>query len=105
MRLAGYQPLSPRSGRHQEEEIFALTHDGLPVPHRRRGGKYEDGSTIDWLHEESEERERNQVLRSQYGIRGLLLPLLDAARMWFVVVATGIGIGIAGAWLDVLVKW
>ncbi|TFK51880.1 hypothetical protein OE88DRAFT_1658562 [Heliocybe sulcata] len=26
-------------------------------------------------------------------------------KMWFVIVATGIGVGVAGAWLDVLVKW
>jgi chloride channel 3/4/5 len=85
---------------HNEDIIH-----GLSAPYGRRSGKYEDGNTIDWLHEESAERERNQVLRSQRGIRGLLLPLMDAARMWIVVVATGIGIGIAGALLDVLVKW
>ncbi|KAF9005995.1 Cl-channel protein [Cyathus striatus] len=33
------------------------------------------------------------------------MPILEAARMWFVVIMTGMGIGIAGAWLDVLVRW
>jgi chloride channel 3/4/5 len=63
--------------------------------------KYQDGSSIDWLHEESTERHRIHLLR----IRGLLGPFVDASRMWFVVVATGVGIGFAGAWLDVLVNW
>ncbi|KAF6761563.1 Cl-channel protein [Ephemerocybe angulata] len=67
--------------------------------------KYTDGSSIDWLQEEAAERERSHALHSQAGVRGALLPALDSARMWIVVIATGIGIGLAGAWLDVLVKW
>jgi len=63
--------------------------------------KYPDGTTIDWLHEQSTERHRVHLLH----VRGLLAPLADASRTWFVVVATGMGIGFAGAWLDVLVRW
>ncbi|KAI0047852.1 Cl-channel protein [Auriscalpium vulgare] len=66
---------------------------------------YRDGDTIDWWHEDSAERERWKGLLSQHGLKGLLAPLLDASKMWFVVVCTGIGVGIAGGWLDVLVKW
>ncbi|KAF8967680.1 Cl-channel protein [Flammula alnicola] len=88
-----------------EEDQFELTEDGrIPIPYRRTA-KYQDGNTIDWLHEEGLERERNHALQSQAGIRGILLPALESARMWFIVIVTGIGIGIAGAWLDVLVKW
>jgi chloride channel 3/4/5 len=90
-----------------DEEVFELTEDGQmpnPLGFVKRI-KYEDGSTIDWLHEESAERERHQSLRAQRGIRGIILPLLDASGMWFVVICTGIGIGIAGACLDILVKW
>ncbi|KJA28132.1 hypothetical protein HYPSUDRAFT_34482 [Hypholoma sublateritium FD-334 SS-4] len=87
------------------EDEYELTEDGrIPIPYRRTA-KYKDGNTIDWLHEEGLERERNHALRSQAGIRGILLPALESARLWFIVIATGIGIGIAGAWLDVLVKW
>ncbi|KAF9069790.1 chloride channel [Rhodocollybia butyracea] len=66
---------------------------------------YLDGSSIDWLHEEALEREREYIKKSQRSIRGLLSIWADSARVWLVVVATGIGIGVAGAWLDVLVKW
>lgn len=87
------------------EDEFELTEDGrIPIPYRRTA-KYQDGNTIDWLHEEGIERERNHALQSQAGIRGVLLPALESSRMWFIVIVTGMGIGIAGAWLDVLVKW
>lgn len=66
---------------------------------------YEEGNIIDWVREESAERERVRCLKSQRGVKGLFLPFLDASRMWFVIVVTGIGIGMVGAWLDVLVKW
>jgi len=88
-----------------EEDQYELTEDGrIPIPYLRTP-KYQDGNTIDWLHEEGLERERNHALQSQAGVRGILLPALESVRMWFVVIVTGIGIGIAGAWLDVLVKW
>lgn len=108
MPLLGHAPHS------FEAEAFELATDGtVPTtrsfPHRRQCNqskpKYPDGTSIDWLHEESEERTRNHSLRLQHGIRGLLLPMIEAWRMWLVVIATGIGIGLAGAWLDVLVKW
>ncbi len=106
-----YPPSSYHDEARQPEDVFELTEDGLlpgtdtPGKNAAQRSKYSDGSTIDWLYEESAERQRNHILRSQHGIRGLILPLMDAARMWFVVIATGIGIGLTGAWLDVFVKW
>lgn len=89
-----------------DEELFELTEDGRLHDHSNyQKTKYEDGSSIDWLREESAERQRIHAQRSQRGIRGLLLPWMDSARMWLVIVLTGIGIGLTGAWLDVLVKW
>ncbi|KAJ6485834.1 Cl-channel protein [Mycena sanguinolenta] len=86
-------------------ELFELTEDGQ-VPHQTHfASHYVDGSTIDWLREEAAERERTNIQRAQFGVRGLLLPWFDAARMWLVVILTGIGIGLTGGWLDVLVKW
>jgi len=91
---------------HHDEEAFELTENGEFQNSRSyKISTYVDGTSIDWLHEEASERERNQLLRSKHGIRGLLLPLLDASRMWLVVILTGIGIGVAGACLDILVKW
>ncbi|RDX51224.1 hypothetical protein OH76DRAFT_1378993 [Lentinus brumalis] len=66
---------------------------------------YEEGSTIDWLREEAAERERKRAMRSQRGLHGLLALVLDSAGMWLVIILTGVGVGVLGAWLDVLVKW
>jgi chloride channel 3/4/5 len=88
------------------EEVYELTEDGhLYEMNLKRAGKYDDGSTIDWLREDASERQRIHALRSQPGARGILLPLAEASRLWFVVIMTGVGIGITGAWLDILVKW
>ncbi|TFK39947.1 Cl-channel protein [Crucibulum laeve] len=101
---SNYTPLTEETT--VEAEQFELTEEGLLLtPNAKPATKYKDGTSIDWLHEETEERERRNALRSEAGARGILLPVLDASRMWFVVIMTGIGIGIAGAWLDVLVKW
>ncbi|KAE9399949.1 Cl-channel protein [Gymnopus androsaceus JB14] len=90
-----------------EEEVFELDETGnLQDPAIKKSAvKYKDGSSIDWLQEEALERERDHAKKSQRSIRALLSIWADSARVWLVVVATGIGIGVAGAWLDVLVKW
>ncbi|KIK61661.1 hypothetical protein GYMLUDRAFT_165705 [Collybiopsis luxurians FD-317 M1] len=90
-----------------DEEAFELSENGnlQGLSSQNHKLKYKDGSSIDWLHEEALEREREHVKKSQKSIRGLLSIWADSARVWLVVVATGIGIGVAGAWLDVLVKW
>jgi len=89
-----------------EEELYELTEDGqLTARHAKSSVQYADGTSIDWLQEEAKERERNYLLRSKPGAQGLLLPLLESSRLWLVVIMTGLGIGITGAWLDVLVKW
>ncbi len=88
------------------EETYELNAEGHLVdrqPHY--ASKYQDGSSIDWLYEELVERERTHSQRSQRGVRGLILPWWSSAQRWFIIIATGIGIGLAGAWLDVLVKW
>jgi len=38
------------------------------------------------MHEEAAERIRKHELYSHYGLRGLLLPLWDASRVWFVLI-------------------
>ncbi|KAF8889352.1 Cl-channel protein [Infundibulicybe gibba] len=99
-------PPTPEHDISHDEEIYELTENGnLAGETRNVRTKYEDGTSIDWLHEEALERQRSQSLRAHAGARGLLLPALEAAKMWIVVIMTGAGIGIAGAWLDVLVKW
>jgi len=98
-----------RSSRQEDivypEDEYELTEDGrIPLLYQQKA-KYRDRNTIDWIHEENLERERTYALQSQEGVRGILLPILDSAKMWLIVVMTGVAIGFAGAWLDVLVKW
>ncbi|KAF8587856.1 hypothetical protein K439DRAFT_1645720 [Ramaria rubella] len=59
----------------------------------------------DWVHEEAVERIRRYKLSSHHGLRGLLLPLWDNSCVWLVLIGTGLGVGVIGAWLDVLVAW
>lgn len=78
---------------------------GLPSPPLGKPVAYEEGSTIDWLREEAAERERKRVMGQQRGLRGLLSLVQDSVGMWVVIVLTGMGTGVVGAWLDVLVRW
>jgi chloride channel 3/4/5 len=87
-----------------DEEMLQLSEHFHPS-NNTKCPTYDDGNSIDWLREESAERERRRGLKYQRGVRGLLLPFMDASRIWFVVVVTGVGIGVTGAWLDVLVRW
>ncbi len=57
------------------------------------------------MREEAAERERRRVIWSRRGLHGLLGVVLDSAGLWLVIILTGVGVGILGAWLDVLVKW
>lgn len=98
-------PNSP--GRHLEGEQYELTDEGqlLSQSKQHYTKVYKDGASIDWPQEEMADRDRQQTLKSQAGVRGILSPLFEAARGWVVIILTGLGVGIAGAWLDVLVKW
>ncbi|KAF7317887.1 Chloride channel protein [Mycena kentingensis (nom. inval.)] len=90
----------------QGAEAYELTEDGhIPSSPTLPASRYVDGSTIDFIREEAFERNRERDLRAHLGVRGLLLPWLDASRMWLVVICTGVAIGLIGGWLDVLVKW
>lgn len=92
----------------------------------RQRVNYEDGSTIgletslsyeilfrlvnilcsvDWMNEEAAERARKHFLSLHVGLKGFLLPLLDEWSMWLIVVTTGVGVGLIGAFLDILVAW
>ncbi|KAF9453587.1 Cl-channel protein [Macrolepiota fuliginosa MF-IS2] len=95
-----------RPSTHYDGEQYELTEEGrLLEPKQTYTAKYKDGASIDWSQEEMAEREHQQRLKSQAGVRGILSPAFEAACGWLVVILTGIGVGIAGAWLDVLVKW
>ncbi|EJD07614.1 Cl-channel protein [Fomitiporia mediterranea MF3/22] len=98
---------APETTRAGESFELHENHELLETVPTRSKAKtvYHDGNTIDWLHEEAADRSRQHRLRSFRGLRGALLPLLESSRIWFIVVSTGVGIGVIGAWLDILVHW
>lgn len=42
---------------------------------------------------------------SQHGFRGFVLSFVDITKLWFVIILTGICVGLAGGWLDILGMW
>ncbi|KAI9433558.1 Cl-channel protein [Lactarius indigo] len=90
----------------EEYELSPTLEEWSRSAHRHRlRPHYRDGDTIDWWHEDASERERWKGMISQRGLRGLVSPLIDATKLWFVMILTGICVGLAGGWLDILVMW
>ena len=90
----------------EEYELSSNLEEWSRSAHRHRlRPHYRDGDTVDWWHEDASERERWKSLSSQKGIRRLTAPLMDVTKLWFVIIFTGICVGFAGGWLDILVMW
>ncbi|KAN0129315.1 chloride channel [Lactarius tabidus] len=90
----------------EEYELSPNLEEWSKSAHRHRlRPNYHDGDTIDWWHEDASERERWKGMISQRGLRGLVSPLIDVTQLWFVMIFTGICVGLAGGWLDILVMW
>ena len=90
----------------EEYELSPDLEEWSKSAHRHRlRPHYRDGDTIDWWHEDASERERWKGMVSQRGLRGLVSPLIDVTQLWFVMIFTGICVGLAGGWLDILVMW
>ncbi|OBZ72186.1 H(+)/Cl(-) exchange transporter 3 [Grifola frondosa] len=109
MHLSWFKGFYGRNDNVEDAEAYELVEDesqNLLSSHTlAKRPCYEEGSTIDWLHEELAERERKHEIRSRHGLHGLLDLVLDSSSLWFVIILTGLGVGVAGAWLDVWVKW
>ncbi|KAJ6090464.1 hypothetical protein N7486_009279 [Penicillium sp. IBT 16267x] len=84
--------------------------DGSPLdwyvegPGRRVG--YDDFTAIDWIYEYTKERQRKRLLYSSgQGVLGHVRRFLEAGNIWFVLVATGIAVGIIAASIDIATNW
>jgi chloride channel 3/4/5 len=84
--------------------------DGTPLdwyvegPGRRVG--YDDFTAIDWIYEYTKERQRKRLLYSSgQGVAGYFRRLIEASNIWFVLVATGIAVGIIAATIDIATDW
>ncbi|KAJ6155361.1 hypothetical protein N7470_005927 [Penicillium chermesinum] len=82
--------------------------DGLPMdwyvegPGRRVG--YDDFTAIDWIYEYTKERQRKRLLYSG-GLLGHGRLLLEASNIWFILIATGVAVGIIAASIDIATDW
>ncbi|KAI1433384.1 chloride channel [Xylaria sp. CBS 124048] len=84
--------------------------DGLPLdwyvegPGRRVG--YEDLTAIDWIFENTKERQRLRVLHANAtGILGYIRQLADSTEVWIILVLTGMAVGSVAAGIDVVSGW
>ncbi|KAJ5484118.1 H(+)/Cl(-) exchange transporter 3 [Penicillium diatomitis] len=73
-------------------------------PGRRVG--YDDFTAIDWIYEYTKERQRKRLLYSTgQGILGHLRQILEASNVWFVLIATGIAVGLLAGAIDITTDW
>ncbi|KAJ5081945.1 CTD kinase subunit gamma Ctk3 C-terminal [Penicillium alfredii] len=73
-------------------------------PGRRVG--YDDFTAIDWIYEYTKERQRKRILYSRgQGVLGPTRRILDAGNVWFVLIATGVAVGIIAAVIDIATYW
>ncbi|ODQ63813.1 hypothetical protein NADFUDRAFT_79986 [Nadsonia fulvescens var. elongata DSM 6958] len=66
---------------------------------------YENGSSIDWIHEYALERARINRLHALTGLHGRLYRLWDSSEVWIVVVGTGIAMGGLASLLNIVTPW
>ncbi|EMR11762.1 hypothetical protein PNEG_00194 [Pneumocystis murina B123] len=64
-----------------------------------------DFYTIDWVDENTKERYRKEKLRELKGIRGKAIRFWEFNQVWFIIVATGISIGVISGFIDIVSGW
>lgn len=73
-------------------------------PGRRVG--YDDFTAIDWIYEYTKERQRKRLLYSSgQGVLGYVRRLIEGSNVWFVLITTGIAVGIIAAAIDIATDW
>lgn len=61
--------------------------------------------TIDWVDENTKERCRKEKLRKLKGIRGKSARFWEFNQVWFIIIATGISIGVISGFIDIVSGW
>ncbi|KAF9893738.1 hypothetical protein FE257_009908 [Aspergillus nanangensis] len=73
-------------------------------PGRRVG--YDNLTAIDWIFEYTKERQRKRLMYSSgQGLAGHARRLLEAGNVWFVLITTGVMVGIIAACIDISSNW
>ncbi|KAF9973234.1 hypothetical protein BGZ73_003508 [Actinomortierella ambigua] len=66
---------------------------------------YDDFTTIDWIHDFAQERQRIRRLHNIPGIPGQMALIYDWIQGWVVVLAVGIAAGIVAGGNDIATQW
>ncbi|KAG9067227.1 hypothetical protein KI688_012009 [Linnemannia hyalina] len=66
---------------------------------------YDDFTTIDWIHDFAQERQRTRKLHRQPGVAGQIAVIYDWVQGWIVVLAVGIAAGIVAGGSDIASQW
>ncbi|KTW29237.1 hypothetical protein T552_01192 [Pneumocystis carinii B80] len=61
--------------------------------------------TIDWIDENTKERDRKEKLRKLKGIRRKIAHFWEFNQVWFIIIATGISIGVISGFIDIVSGW
>lgn len=100
----GIQGHSARDGNLNVPKEGGMLDWYVEGPGRRVG--YDDLTAIDWIFEYTKERQRKRLLYSNgQGLMQHVRRLLDAGKVWFVLIATGIAVGIIAAVIDITSNW
>ncbi|ORY94289.1 chloride channel [Lobosporangium transversale] len=66
---------------------------------------YDDFTTIDWIHDYADERQRIRRIQRMPGVAGQIAIIFDWAQSWAVVLAVGIAAGIVAGGSDIASQW
>ena len=92
---------NPGTGDNKNENLVDWYIEG---PGRRVG--YDNLTAIDWIFEYAKERQHiRHLYSSSTGLLGHIRQILNASYVWFVLVFTGIAVGVIAASIDVVSNW
>ncbi|KAK2814319.1 hypothetical protein FQN49_008223, partial [Arthroderma sp. PD_2] len=103
-------PSTPNVNRADHNASGTSQKPGAPLdwyiegPGRRVG--YDNLTAIDWIFEYTKERQRIRHLNANNpGLLGAFRHLLDASKVWLVLVMTGLAVGLLAGCIDIASRW
>ncbi|KAG0240192.1 hypothetical protein BGX31_002181 [Mortierella sp. GBA43] len=99
-RLDGPNPIYPGGVNpyHDDAVDWVVEGTGMRVA-------YDDFTTIDWIHDFAQERQRIRKLHRQPGVAGQIALMYDWIQGWIVVLAVGITAGTVAGGSDIASQW
>lgn len=79
-----------------------VLYDDIENEHGMRW-RYDDYTTIDWIHDTIKDRKRVRIIKSLAGFQGKFIKYWDASQAWIILVMVGILSGIVASLMDILI--